>query len=352
MQNPTNVTDSRPPKHLFSSCGDRNIPDNNQDDLFLLTTLQSLKSIGTDVVQNSVLYDESLMLDLDCSGFTHLGFQFGTHDLESPVFKPKPHFALLAAKQKGVMHSVNVLEPHVAHKGLSYELIDGNHNGKTVQGDLIYKSDTPSLFDFDIREKTPKSSPLKQIIKKKREVGVDSRMQKPRRIRKRRFDGCNCKSSNCLRLHCACFKELGYCKPTCRCANCLNRNEFTQARNFTIEKTKLILSSAFVNNEPKEVVDINGNPQKVNPKGCSCTTGCSKNYCNCRRIGGKCSHICKCEECFNDKVDLSREAIHKVYERKSRKKHKIVIYYDEKRMSASKSIIEFKVYQKQEEISK
>ena len=164
-------------------------------------------------------------------------------------------------------------------------------------------------------------------------------------MRKKRYDGCSCKNSNCLRLHCACFKELGYCKPTCKCDNCLNKAEFAKTRNFAIEKTKFIFSNAFSAHDPITVTDVNGQPHNINPRGCNCKSGCSRNYCDCRKVNGKCSYICKCDECNNDKVELAREEIMKIYKPNSRKKHKLVINYNRDVEMGTPNIIEFQTYQ-------
>ena len=189
-------------------------------------------------------------------------------------------------------------------------------------------------------------SPNKTPIKIEEDSPVyEFRREKIKKLRKKRHDGCSCKNSNCLRLHCACFKELGYCKPTCKCDNCLNKNEFSKTRNFAIEKTKFIFSNAFAPHDPIEVTDVNHKRQKINPRGCNCKSGCSRNYCDCRKVNGKCSYICKCNECNNDKVELSREEIMKIYKPNSRKKHKLVINYNKDGSSGRPNIIEFQTYQ-------
>lgn len=166
------------------------------------------------------------------------------------------------------------------------------------------------------------------------------------RIRKTRKNGCNCRSSNCLRLHCACFKDLGYCKPTCRCFNCLNTEEYKQAREFVIEKIKYIYSDAFANHNHAVVKDEDGKDVKVKLTGCNCKTGCSLNYCDCKKINSRCSYICKCTECVNNKLKLEKDDVQKFYKPKTRKKHKILINYS-KPTEAEKAlaqVIEFKAY--------
>lgn len=166
------------------------------------------------------------------------------------------------------------------------------------------------------------------------------------RIRKTRKNGCNCRSSNCLRLHCACFKDLGYCKPTCRCYNCLNSDEHKQAREFVIEKIKYIYSDAFANHNHAVVKDEGGNDVKVKLTGCNCKTGCSLNYCDCKKINSRCSYICKCTECVNNKLKLEKDDVQKFYKPKTRKKHKILINYSKpnEEEKALAQVIEFKAY--------
>jgi len=186
---------------------------------------------------------------------------------------------------------------------------------------------------------------LHRIAPKADNSVFEARAQKGKKLRKKRYDGCSCKNSNCLRLHCACFKELGFCKPTCKCDNCLNKQEFAKTRNFAIEKTKFIFSNAFSAHDPIDVVDVHGNVKSINPRGCNCKSGCSRNYCDCRKVNGKCSYICKCDDCNNDKAELSREEIMKIYKPNSRKKHKLVINYNKDGASGRPNIIEFQTYQ-------
>ena len=219
---------------------------------------------------------------------------------------------------------------------------------KTVQPQPHYieiKS-TDKVPTGSISGETYLFTPTKETLK----MGVDSpifelKKDKVKKLRKKRHDGCSCKNSNCLRLHCACFKELGYCKPTCKCADCLNKTEFNKTRNFAIEKTKFIFSNAFAPHDPIEVTDVNYKPQKINPRGCNCKSGCSRNYCDCRKVNGKCSYLCKCNVCNNDKVELSREEIIKIYKPSSRKKHKLVINYNKEGTPGRPNIIEFQTYQ-------
>lgn len=81
----------------------------------------------------------------------------------------------------------------------------------------------------------------------------------------------------------------------------MNTKEFQDARDFVINKTKVIYKKAFLEKE----IFIDGN--KINRDGCNCFKGCENNYCGCKKIGGVCSPICKCSSCLNGKINLTKE---------------------------------------------
>lgn len=145
----------------------------------------------------------------------------------------------------------------------------------------------------------------------------------PARQPGRRSGGCNCRNTKCLRLNCKCFKTLGYCSPDCGCSDCLNRTECADVRDFVVKKTREINRNAF---QSKAVtLDTADGGPVLNSQGCSCKTGCQKNYCECFRLGAGCSLICKCLQCRNTMVVLEREQVKDVVQVVRRTKHKIVI---------------------------
>lgn len=133
---------------------------------------------------------------------------------------------------------------------------------------------------------------------------------------------CSCKKSQCVRLHCACFKNGGYCGPDCGCLDCVNQSQFEAARSFVIKKTLEINPQAFTS----KIKSLGSSEQLVNSQGCNCSrNGCKKNYCDCFKSGVGCSSLCRCEGCLNGKRELAEKEVAQVGKRISRKKHKIVI---------------------------
>lgn len=134
--------------------------------------------------------------------------------------------------------------------------------------------------------------------------------------------GCNCKKSKCLRLHCVCFKDGGYCGPHCGCLECVNLPQFESTRGFVIKKTLEINPRAF----SSKIQQLGSKDKIVNTHGCNCSrNNCKKNYCDCFKSGVGCSSICRCESCLNGKQDLEEDEKAHISKKISRKKHKIVI---------------------------
>lgn len=48
---------------------------------------------------------------------------------------------------------------------------------------------------------------------------------------------------------------------------------------------------------------------KINKDGCNCTKKCDSNYCGCKKMNGVCSPICRCAECENGRIYLSKDEI-------------------------------------------
>ena len=147
---------------------------------------------------------------------------------------------------------------------------------------------------------------------------------------------CKCKNTNCLKLFCGCFKTLGYCSPKCKCINCLNTKEYENERQFVIKSMKKIDKNSF-KKKKNFMQEYKG--FKINCLGCICSKGCLVNYCVCKKNNGKCSSLCKCLNCVNDKIDIDRDTVVKIVSefRGSRKKGKLVIDFDRKVIQYMKS---------------
>lgn len=247
-----------------------------------------------------------------------------------------------------------------------------NFLNKTAEDSIIYKQPQKSIFEdffipsnqkFSFESESNKQetnsflnlsfeSEIEKIPLKEKELKLEKsqkfmktvdKSSKPEKLEKKiESVGCKCKNSKCLRLHCACFKTLGYCGPSCRCLDCLNKEEFKQARDFVIQKTKIIYKKAF---QTKSDKIVNVKNKKIHKEGCNCKKGCNLNYCQCKKFGANCSPICRCESCLNDKIRLSQEEIRKIYKPCSRKKHKIIIKTGKEDKSCLKNIF-FESYKK------
>lgn len=105
----------------------------------------------------------------------------------------------------------------------------------------------------------------------------------------KKYLGCNCKNSGCLKRYCECFSRMKYCDSNCQCKNCFNNVKYEKERNDAI-KNYLIKS-------PVSFKKIN---LDLNNVTCYCKkSNCLKNYCECFQLGMKCSYNCGCVDCKN-----------------------------------------------------
>jgi hypothetical protein len=140
--------------------------------------------------------------------------------------------------------------------------------------------------------------------------------------RKKFQQGCKCSKSKCLRLHCICFKQGKFCDGLCGCNDCYNTENYSNLVEKVKNATKDINSGAF---ESKFLeIERNGEIVKIT-KGCTCMkNNCLKNYCECKKNGLSCTTLCKCDQCFNDHIQLTQEEVMRMHTKNSRKKKKII----------------------------
>lgn len=103
--------------------------------------------------------------------------------------------------------------------------------------------------------------------------------------------GCRCSKTRCLKLYCDCFQRGKICVDSCSCRFCLNTPEESGPDGIRTKTIRDILRrrpDAF----QKRVKKVDA--------GCACKKSrCLKKYCDCFRVGKKCTSKCICTECLN-----------------------------------------------------
>lgn len=96
------------------------------------------------------------------------------------------------------------------------------------------------------------------------------------------YSKCSCYKIQCNKKYCECLKSNIYCI-SCYYQNCKNRPPINSTNN----------------------IKINHHLKKENEKKkvfCTCSKSeCKLKYCKCFKLGLKCSNLCKCVKCKNDK---------------------------------------------------
>lgn len=123
---------------------------------------------------------------------------------------------------------------------------------------------------------------------------------------------CRCRTSNCLKLYCECFKSLRACTPECACCDCHNKPDEETHR---VKAMKKVLASKYGKTRFQSVSNDGAEPDPVDVSqasnslaifrlddpACQCRkSGCSNKYCGCHSRGRKCGKLCLCIACRNN----------------------------------------------------
>ena len=91
---------------------------------------------------------------------------------------------------------------------------------------------------------------------------------------------CSCTKTKCIKKYCECFANNKLCID-CHCQNCMNKS---QNYNYT----------------QKSSINISGEVNDLDEIICTCSkSNCCKKYCECYKLGKKCTNKCRCINCMN-----------------------------------------------------
>ena len=166
----------------------------------------------------------------------------------------------------------------------------------TSEQDINSNEGKESSNDINIKSPIQKNRiyPLNQVnnheqfICKKMSMDLDDDITNPN-VSNKKYIGCNCKNSGCLKRYCECFSRMKYCDNNCQCKSCKNNVKYEKERT---EAIKLYLVKS-----PVSFKKIN---MDLNNITCNCKkSNCLKNYCECFQFGLKCTYSCGCVDCKN-----------------------------------------------------
>ena len=96
---------------------------------------------------------------------------------------------------------------------------------------------------------------------------------------------CSCTKTKCIKKYCECFANNKLCID-CHCQNCMNKSK---SYNYT----------------QKNSINISEQENDLDETICTCSkSNCCKKYCECYKLGKKCTNKCRCINCMNmDKIN-------------------------------------------------
>ena len=92
---------------------------------------------------------------------------------------------------------------------------------------------------------------------------------------------CSCKSSQCLKLYCECFKSQGLCSTACKCLNCRNRKLEDPERSLAVLKNSVKLQK--ISNLNEKVISTGERTMDVDMVAPSNVDNAYVMRCNCAR---------------------------------------------------------------------
>ena len=130
---------------------------------------------------------------------------------------------------------------------------------------------------------------------------------------------CKCKSSQCLKLYCSCFRAGVHCtERLCECTNCHNIVTPELSPSNHPKNCTCSTCSAVVTQKMQQV----GQNASETSQGCNCKSSshCLKLYCGCFRSGNLCNpDRCKCVGCKNtakENCGIRRKAVESCLKRR------------------------------------
>jgi hypothetical protein len=285
-------------------------PDNVRKNWDLICELNLEDKLFLDVSTNNVYLKVDNKNDLRFKNFEHLRNQ--SMNLEEAESQLVPLAESLLPNHLQNLRQLDAHEPNFQ----TQSFLEADLNELNLEpGTMSNRRPVTQI----VQKKIPK---IVKKVKYKNKINLKlKKKQNDRKIKKEKI-GCKCSKSKCLRLHCLCFKKGSYCSRLCGCDDCFNVEEHKDLVEKVKKATKDINSTAF---ESKFLeLEREGNVIQIT-KGCTCMkNNCLKNYCECRKNGMQCTTLCKCDQCFNDQIQLTQEEVMKLHTKSSRKKKKII----------------------------